>query len=175
MPTFYVALKPTGNTLTRIVDVMGQLGNPCPDPHITLRAPDNLTSDLTWLASLKELAATAEPFAVAFAETRTFGDRVLYLSVDSIGVIELHERILKVLGPDRGFAGASSPAKPYVAHLTLLVAPRHQALPAYEDVTSRLGDLEPFEATELTVLSREDSSTRYRTCKRVPLDVPRGG
>jgi hypothetical protein len=38
--------------------------------------------------------------------------------------------------------------------MTMFVAPRHQALPAYEEVTSRLGDLEPFDVNELTVLGR---------------------
>ena len=175
MPTFYIAIKPSGDDSLRIADVMGQFGDPWPNPHITLRAPDSLTSDLTWLSNLLEVAAGTAPFAVAFAEARTFDDRVLYLSIDSTGVIELHQRILDVLGPGRDLGGEASVAKPYVPHLTLFVARRHQELPAYEDVLSRLQDLKPFEVTELTVLRREDSSTRYQTWKRVPLAISRHG
>ena len=171
MTSYYIAIQPPIDDTTRIAAVMRQLGDPSPLPHITVKAPNGLTPSLEWLPKVRDAAARFARFNITIAEPGTFGNRVLYLAVHSIELVELHQRILEVVAPTAELVARFGEDRPYTPHLTLAVAHNAGALPAYEQEVSCLRDLEPFEAHDLTVFRRDDSSSLYRSWMRLPLET----
>ncbi len=86
-------------------------------PHITLKAPPGIGSDLNaWLPRLRAACLQMVPAPVAIGEARWFRRDVLYLRVDRDAVWPLHQCMLDVFG-----AGAATPTEgaAYTPHLTL--------------------------------------------------------
>jgi 2'-5' RNA ligase len=106
---------------------------------------------------------------VKIGEAKTFGDRVLYLSVEGTGLSSLHERILEAVSPELDLVPESSSEQEYVPHLTLARSHNENGLSQFEELASTLGDIPPFEVIELTVFRREDPSTQYRAWRRLAL------
>ena len=74
------------------------------------------TADLAWV---HQLCADIEPFSVTLGEPRVFGEMVVYLSVNTPRLVEVHQRLVgaRSLSPEtlqRYFEGDL-----YVPHLTL--------------------------------------------------------
>lgn len=87
-------------------------------PHVTVKAPNNLDSDLAWQERVAALCALRPAFSVNVQGVDTFGDRVIFLSVQGEGVHRLHEALLEALGkaPHGAFEGAS-----FAPHLSLVL------------------------------------------------------
>ena len=169
MLKYFIAIEPLRDQRVRIATVMRQMGDPWPVPHITVKAPDGLTSDLAWLPRVREVAARSARFIVTIGEARTFGNRILYLSVEGTNLAQLHQSILEVISPNSDLEPTFSKEREYVPHLTLAIAHKENALPPYEQLVSTLQKLDPFEVVELTIYRREDPATHYRVWKRLPL------
>src|SRR5664280_1216556 len=56
-------------------------------------SPDGLTSDLAWLPQVREATARSTRFIVTIGEARTFGNRILYLSVEGTNLAQLHQSL----------------------------------------------------------------------------------
>ena len=169
MLSYFIAIEPPVDQRHRIGAVMRQMGDPWPVPHITVMAPNGLTPDLAWLSRVREVAAQSPRFTVRIGEAKTFGDRVLYLSVEGTGLDSLHRRILEAVSPVADLVPEPSGEREYLPHLTLARSRKEGALPPFQELVSTLRDIPPFEVVELTVFRREDPSTRYRAWKRLPL------
>jgi len=86
-------------------------------PHITLKAPPGIGSDLdAWLPRLRAACLQMVPVPIAIGETSWFRRDVLYLRVDRHAVWPLHQCVLDVFG-----AGAATATEgvAYTPHLTL--------------------------------------------------------
>ena len=157
--------SPRDEERIRIATVMRQLGDHWPVPHITVKSPNGLTPDLKWISRVRIVAEQVAPFRVKIDQPGTFGDRVLFLSVDSPGLVELHRRVLDVVSR----AVDIDAERVFVPHLTLSISRHAQGLPPFEELVSTLRDLEAFEVFDLTVFRREESSSHYQSWTRLPL------
>ncbi len=165
---YFIGIEPPADQRSRITDVMRELGDPWPVPHVTLKSPHGLTPDLTWLAGVRDVAARTPRTRVRIGSANTFGDRVLYLAVEGEGLEPLHRSLDEVVR--RGLANDEVlPERPFVAHLTLIVARPDEPLPSYHHLTARLADLDPFDVAALTVFQRDEPRSHYHAWAQLPL------
>jgi 2'-5' RNA ligase len=169
--TFYLAIEPPRDVAIKIARVMSQLGDRSPAPHVTLRAPAELTADVEWLGRVRDAAARSAAFWVTTGPLGTFDDRVLYLVVESDGLLALRNEVLRAFESLDERSDETSTDQPYVPHLTLCVARGRRRLPEYEDLAAPLLTLAPFNVLGLSVLRRDDLSSPYRVWKRLPLGL----
>lgn len=66
-------------------------------PHITVKAQGGLSIDEKWLSTVNDVCKKFPSFKVELNESKFFGDSVLFLSVKSYQVYELHN-VLPLLG-----------------------------------------------------------------------------
>ncbi len=161
MRAYYLAIEPPAHELGRLSSLLRRLGDPSPLPHVTVVAPPELGTELSWLAAVQEVAAQSGPVAISIGEPRAFGDRVLYLSIDSSTIAELRHALLAAIGRD-GQGPTTHDDEPYVPHLTIAVARRGRRLPDLQRVRSLLFDVAPFDARELTLFRRDGPAQSYR-------------
>ena len=164
----FIAIEPPADQRERIADVMGQLGDPWPVPHITLKSPLGLTPDLAWLPAVREVATRSPHQHVRLGPLGTFDHRVVYLSVEGDGLESLHLALIEAVR-DSVASGPSLVERPFVAHLTLSVARPDAVLTDYTRLCAPLADLGDFEASALTVFQREEPHTHYRAWAELPL------
>lgn len=165
---YFIAIEPPEDQRLRIADVMRELGDPWPVPHITLKSPHGLTPDLAWLPAVRDVARRSPRQRVRLGPPGTFNHRVLYLAVEGDGLEPLHLALVEAV---RGAAAAALAVeeRPFVAHLTLTVARSEEALPDYRRVWAPLAELDAFESTTLTVFQRDEPHTHYRAWAELPL------
>lgn len=116
---YFLAITPPPPLSQRIVDFhrpWGQAKNP---PHITLKAPNSLTSSATWLTQVTALCRQTKPFEVTLAGVEQFGRRVLYVRAYAPELLTLHHNLLTITQPPlaeqvRYFEGPN-----FLPHLTL--------------------------------------------------------
>ncbi|MCM3611651.1 2'-5' RNA ligase family protein [Planococcus sp. MERTA32b] len=89
------------------------------EPHITLKAQGGLSADEGWLENVKAAVADFLAFRVQLAEPRFFGEDVLYLSMDSPEVSELHSVLVEAVGTSPEQIARYFELDQFVAHLTL--------------------------------------------------------
>lgn len=168
MLRYFIAIEPPPDQRARVADVMSRLGDPWPVPHITLKSPHGLTPDIGWLPAVREVAAHSPRQHVRIGPPGTFDHRVLYLSVEGSGLASLHADLVEAVR-DSAPAGPALLERPFVAHLTLMVARPDEALPDYAHLSATLAGLDDFEASELTVFQRDEPHTHYRAWAELPL------
>jgi len=168
MLRYFIAIEPPADQRARIASVMSRLGDPWPVPHITLKSPHGLAPDLAWLPAVRDVAARSPRQPVRIGPPGTFDHRVLYLSVEGDGLESLHHALVEAVR-DSEVAGPALVERPFVAHLTLIVARPNEALPDYTRLSESLTDLDAFEASELTVFQRDEPHTHYRAWAQLPL------
>ncbi len=171
MPSFYLALEPPANESSRIADVMSQLGDRSPLPHITVIPPQGLGPDLAWLPVVRHTVAHCQPVMVKLGKPGTFHDRVLYLAVEATNLATLHVRLSDSLRASAADGEDHFEDRDFVPHLTLAVARRGRALPPYHNLVAVLDDLPRFEATAVAVFRRDGAHERYRAWQRLALAV----
>lgn len=166
---YFIAVRPPQEQSVHIANVMSMLGDPWPVPHVTVKDPDGLTPDLMWLSRVREVAAQSARFNLKVGLPRTFGNRVLYLSVEGTGLERLHHDIEAIFSRRAGFKADSSGERAFTPHLTLSVAHEGHELPPIGAWASSLRGLGPFEVSELTVFRRDVPSTHYQAWTTLPL------
>ncbi|HOW22316.1 MAG TPA: 2'-5' RNA ligase family protein [Sedimentibacter sp.] len=83
------------------------------EPHITLVPPPALPDEDDFIKNVIDACKNVEPFEIRLKGLDQFGDRVLYVKVDSPGLIDLHNKIYEILGLQEEKRG-------YTPHLTLV-------------------------------------------------------
>jgi 2'-5' RNA ligase len=161
MARFYVAVKPPEPQSRILAEVMGDLGDPWPLPHVTVLPPPGLSRDQAWLPEVRAVAERSEGFRVAFAPMGSFDDRTIYVGVESPGLVELHAQIHAALARDPESRRRYAVGRAYVPHLTIARVSPERAPATIERVAPALAGLEPFTARELTVFTREESAPAY--------------
>lgn len=164
---FFVAITPPEEMSAELAKLMGDLGDPWPVPHVTVKAPPGLTADGWWLDHVRAVASRTAPFEVLIGGLRTFGHRVVYLAVSATPLEEVHRRLIELIPETSAERQGREEPQTYVPHLTLAVARSSRPLPPLEEVRARLGPLPPFFAHELVVYRREDPSRGYEPWHRL--------
>ncbi len=76
------------------------------EPHITLVPPPALPDEDIFIEKVVEVCRTTSPLNINLGNLDQFGNRVLYVSVDSPGLIDLHKKLyhnLNLQHERRGF------------------------------------------------------------------------
>jgi 2'-5' RNA ligase len=89
------------------------------EPHITLKAQGGLTPDKRWLDDLETLCRDFPSFRITLTEPKFFGDYVVYLSMQSQELIQLHNKIVKLINPSDDLIKKYFELEDFVPHLTL--------------------------------------------------------
>ncbi|MFL8938661.1 2'-5' RNA ligase family protein [Rossellomorea oryzaecorticis] len=89
------------------------------EPHITLKAQGGLTPDKKWIDKVKKICENVSPFHLSLGKPRYFGDNILYLSVYSIDLHTLHQKIVNVISPSDELIKRYFELDDFIPHLTL--------------------------------------------------------
>ncbi len=168
--SFYLAIDPPPVDRARLSLVMRRLGDPSPLPHVTVVEPPRLSSNLSWWESVaRVVGATRELIEIQPRGVRTFDARVLYVALDAPLLATLRQRLLEVIEPESNDLGSHGDVRPFVPHLTLVVARRGRPLPDPEKIEPLVAHLEPFRVLELTLYRRDLATHEYRAWRRIRL------
>lgn len=166
---YFVGVAPPAGLSTRLGALMGELGDPWPVPHITLRSPPGLSPDVRWLGDVRAVAHAHAPFVVELDGLCAFAGRVLYLDVRAPSLVSIHDQLAKLLPEPPASSGRSETGRRFVPHLTLAVARARRPLPLMASVSGRLGPLPPFRVDDLVVFRRPRPSLGYEAWRRFEL------
>ena len=89
-------------------------------PHITAKAPCGLTPDEVWVERIQRICQGQTEIGVCVSGVSLFGSSVLFLRVESIELIRLHNLIIADLGISVAEQTACFEGAQYLPHLTLL-------------------------------------------------------
>lgn len=123
-------------------------------PHITLLHPNILMSlsPMYFVPQVKTLADKKLPISVELTKTGKFDERVLYITVKSHDLMDLHQEMISLLPPD--IRARYQVGRSFIPHITIAQAKPLQALGTdlVEQLQQRLIPLLPcsFETTHLT-------------------------
>lgn len=107
----------------RIVEFQKRwVNNPLPgmvEPHVTLKAQGGLTEDLSWVDSVKDICSRFPCYQLTISEPRFFGKDILYLSVESPELFELHKQLVNAVSPSSELIKQYFELNDFTGHLTL--------------------------------------------------------
>lgn len=174
---YFIGIVPPENELEKLKDFRNQWpANRIDDlvePHITLKAQGGLSADENWLEEVKEAAAEFPAFPIQLGEPRFFGEDILYLSMDSPQLKELHETLVKAVGATPEQIAQYFELDQFVAHLTLAKTAyglskeelKEMAAAAIEALTP----YPPFTVDSIRVYRKAVGQDRYVKDQDIPL------
>lgn len=95
------------------------MGNVGVEPHITLKAQGGLSPDRKWLDEVKGVASRFRPFSLSLGEPAYFGGTILYLTVHSPDLFDLHREVVQAVSPSPEEIRQYFELEAFVPHLTL--------------------------------------------------------
>ncbi|MGX1265527.1 2'-5' RNA ligase [Rossellomorea marisflavi] len=117
---YFIGIVPPEEYLERVQQFrnrwMGYVGV---EPHITLKAQGGLSPDRMWLDGVKGVASRFRPFSLSLGEPAYFGETILYLTVHSPDLFELHREIVQSVSPSPEEMREYFELEAFVPHLTL--------------------------------------------------------
>ena len=119
---FIAIIPPKGYTEKIIQFQKPRKNNSLPytvEPHITLKCQAGLENKMTWLDPVKAICRSFSPFKLTMSGVKTFGTSVVYLSIISAEIYELHRKILGAVAPDPELSKKYFELDLYEPHLTL--------------------------------------------------------
>ncbi|MCG7381434.1 2'-5' RNA ligase family protein [Paenibacillus sp. ACRRY] len=93
--------------------------NDVAEPHITVKAQGGLHGDLKWLEKVRQTCDSIQTFSLTLSVPGSFGSEVLFLSVETEKVIDLHRRLVNVISPSQELVDRYFEMDKYHPHLTL--------------------------------------------------------
>lgn len=114
-----IAIIPPSNISCEISTIQNLFGNNGIEPHITVKAQGGLTPDLDWLKEIRRIASSFQPFKVTLSQAETFGNDVVYISVISLELIQLHNEIISRISPPQNIIEQYYEGDQFTPHLTL--------------------------------------------------------
>ncbi len=89
------------------------------EPHITLKAQGGLSPDEKWIDAVKKICADFKPFELSLENPMYFGENILYLSVHSNHLHNLHQKLVRAISPSNDLIKQYFELDDFVPHLTL--------------------------------------------------------
>ena len=89
------------------------------EPHITLKSQAGLENKMNWLDQVKAICKSFSSFKLTISGVKTFGTSVVYLSIISAEIYELHRKIVGAVAPDPELSKRYFELDLYEPHLTL--------------------------------------------------------
>ncbi len=116
---YFIGISPPDPLYSQVLTF--QLSKACAlvEPHVTVKAPSGLIDPPTWLNKIWTISVATRPFPVVVSEVDHFGDDVVYLKVDSPGLVELHRSFVHAICPSPEEIVNFHEMEGFVPHLTL--------------------------------------------------------
>ena len=116
---YFIGISPPDPLYSQVVNF--QLGRPCAlvEPHITVKAQSGLIDPPTWLKNIWTICLATKPFPVVVNEVEHFGGDVVYLKVESPGLVELHRSFVRAIGPTPEEIMDFHEMEGFIPHITL--------------------------------------------------------
>lgn len=120
---YFIGIVPPENELNKLKEFRNQWAanriDDMVEPHITLKAQGGLTADESWLEGVKRAASEFPAFRIQMGEPRFFGEDILYLSVDSPELEQLHRVLVETVGITPEHIDQYFEMDQFLAHMTL--------------------------------------------------------
>ena len=117
---YFIGIVPPKEYLERIEQFQTRWVNHLGvEPHITLKARGGLTSDKKWIDKVQNICQDFKSFDLSLGEPKYFGDNILYLTVRSKDLYELHQKIVKEISPSENLIKQYFELDDFIPHLTL--------------------------------------------------------
>ncbi|MDQ0898912.1 2'-5' RNA ligase family protein [Paenibacillus sp. V4I7] len=120
---YFIGIVPPDEYLERVVAFQKRwLSNGLPnvvEPHVTVKAQSGLTLDMAWLEKVKVVCSSFSKFQLALSEPALFGNQVIFLSVQSNELLELHKKLVNVVTPSKELMQRYAELDLFTPHLTL--------------------------------------------------------
>jgi 2'-5' RNA ligase len=142
------------------------------EPHVTVKAQGGLTDDLAWLDRVRAVCATFSAFVVALTGPAMFGDHVVYLGVESPGIVSLHRRLVEAVAPPPALIEQYFELDQYTPHLTLGQSEWGLAAKVLAEMRAEAARaLSPFPTFNVAALRiyRETAPDRYEILEEIRL------
>ncbi len=170
---FFVGIVPPPDIYEHIQQIQTQFGDNSLEPHITIRPPVSLLQIEPWVQIVENICETTKPFDIQLPGTSFFGDRVLFASVQSLGLNELYNQLipaLKLFEPEEINKGDGG----FHPHLTLgrkwcgFTADDFIAMKHLADDYLQNGNIS-FKVTQVRIYYKPDNHGRFETYKDINL------
>jgi 2'-5' RNA ligase len=120
---YFIGIVPPDEYINKVIEFQKRWENNMifhiTEPHITVKAQGGLTIDEKWLSTVKDVCGKFPSFKVELNKPKFFWDSVLFLSVHSKQVYELHNLLVKAISPSSELIKKYMELDHFEAHLTL--------------------------------------------------------
>lgn len=173
---FFIGIVPPKEYSKKITDFQKQWKNnllpEVVEPHITIKAQGGLSAKANWLREVKKVCKDAKSFKLRLTKPSFFGESVLFLSVQSDEIIDLHKKIVNAIAPEKDLIKKYMELDYYVPHLTL--GQLHWGLSSNEliDMAKMAEEcLSPYPIIDVNFLRvfQEIEPNKYRKYLDIPL------
>lgn len=171
---YFIGIVPPEEVYQKLLDIQTQHGDNRLEPHITLRPPVVPSPEQGWLQVVEQQAAAAKPFEVLLPGTGTFGKRVMFVRVESAGLLKLHAELIPALKDFEPVTAKKESIDDFHPHLTLgrawcgFTADDFESMKKMAEGYLLENDVR-FVVSALRIYYKPDPQGRYQTYKDVPL------
>ncbi|MDZ5712658.1 2'-5' RNA ligase family protein [Jeotgalibacillus haloalkalitolerans] len=143
------------------------------EPHITVKAQGGLTPDKKWLDQIRKVCVNVKPFPISLDEPNFLGDHILYLSVHSDGLHQLHRKLVHEISPSEDLIKQYFELNAYIPHLTLVKGHNggnSSAGPAEQNLKQIMGsvveELTPYPDFEVNFIRVYELNFETQVCEK---------
>jgi len=120
---YFIGIVPLDDYKNKIIEFQKKWKNhwitDAVEPHITVKAQGGLTQDEEWITKVKEVCKDFHSFKVSVNKPMFFGEDILYLSVTSAELYELHKNIVREIAPSVELINKYFELYDFTPHMTL--------------------------------------------------------
>jgi 2'-5' RNA ligase len=117
---YFIGIVPPKEYLERIEQFQRRwINHQGVEPHITLKAQGGLTPDKKWIDKVQNICNNFNTFHISLDKPKYFGDNILYLTVHSKDLYELHQKIVQEISPSENLIKQYFELDAFIPHLTL--------------------------------------------------------
>lgn len=170
---FFVGIIPPPDIYKHLQQIQTQFGDNRLEPHITIRPPVTPIEFEPWVQAVETICETVKSFDVQLTGTGFFGDRVLFVSVESSDLNELYHQLMPALKPFEPEEISESHFG-FHPHLTLgrkwcgFTTDDFTAMKQLADDYLQNGDIS-FKVTQVRIYYKPDNHGRFETYKDINL------
>lgn len=170
---YFIGIVPPDDIYETVLNIQKQFGDNRLEPHITLRPPVTVLNETAWVNAIETICNSFRPFPISLPTTGNFGNRVLFIDVQSSTLTILHNELIPAIQPYEEADMKQQQNQSFHPHLTLgrgwcgFTKPDFAAMKILADEYLAK---EPvvFEAKFLRVYHKPSGKGRYEKMKDVP-------
>lgn len=173
---YFIGIVPPEDIYEAVLNIQKQFGDNRLEPHITVRPPVTVTNETAWINAIENVCSSFSPILASLPGTGNFGNRVLFIDVDSKPLATLHDAIIKAIKPFEHVDNNQEESRAFRPHLTLgrsWCGFTRQDFAVMKILADKYLSKEPvsFDAKSVRVYHKPSSKGRYEVLKDVPLSL----